>query len=71
VHHLEELRDHIDTLPGANGQNSHSSPAARMARLAHAELFAREPDTLDGDGLLAVRGGLFELSDLLSAAYLS
>jgi uncharacterized circularly permuted ATP-grasp superfamily protein/uncharacterized alpha-E superfamily protein len=71
VHHLEELRDHIDTLPGANGQNSHSSPAARMARLAHAELFAREPDTLDADGLLAVRGGLFELSDLLSAAYLS
>jgi uncharacterized alpha-E superfamily protein len=71
VHHLEELRDHIDTLPGANGQNSHSSPAARMARLAHAELFAREPDTLNADGLLAVRGGLLELSDLLSAAYLS
>jgi uncharacterized circularly permuted ATP-grasp superfamily protein/uncharacterized alpha-E superfamily protein len=76
VHHLEELRDQIELLPGSpnrNGQvqNAHASPAARAARLAHAGLFAREPDTLDEAALLEIRSNLAELSDLLSSAYLS
>lgn len=69
IYHLTELREQTGLLPGGEG-NGARSPLARAVLQLHAGLAVKTPEELSSQDLLACRGDLGRLSDLLSDAYL-
>jgi len=66
---LEELREHVAALPGAREQGQMSQLSRAITKL-HADVAVKTPESLDTDALLAIRGELGVVSDLLTKAYL-
>ncbi len=69
LYHLAELKAQIALLPGAN-EGGQLSALSRVALKTHADLAVRTPETLDADALMAIRGELVQLSNLLTSTYL-
>ena len=66
---LSELREHVAVLPGAREQGQMSQLSRAIMKL-HADVAVKTPETLDTDALVAIRGELGLVSDLLTKAYL-
>lgn len=70
LYHLEELRDQIAQLPGADLHGPRSRPS-RVALQLHTGLAVRAPEDLDIEALVELQDAIENLSDELSATYLS
>jgi len=66
---LSELREHVAVLPGAREQGQMSQLSRAIMKL-HADVAVKTPESLDTDALVAIRGELGLVSDLLTKAYL-
>ncbi len=69
LYQMTEIRDQTALLPRAT-ENGQLSPLSREVMRAHTEIATHLADSLDTEALLALRGRLFTLSDLLSETYL-
>ncbi len=68
-HQLDDLRAHLESLPGAV-TDGHVSPLMAELLLLHAHVAAQTPEGLTRAELTSIRGRLSALSDRLSATYL-
>lgn len=67
---LEQIREHVARLPGAE-EFGLMSPLARILLKVHSELAVQTPETVNSEVLTDLVEELAEASDLLSTAYLS
>lgn len=70
LYHLAELREHAEQLATVLGKGPLSA-FSHAVRLAHADLAAGSPETLDTAGLEALGDNIARLSDVLSSEYLT
>lgn len=68
-HQIDGLTEQVQTLPGAATHGQLSDLARAMLR-CQTEIATATPESLDTESLIALRGTVAELSDLLTEAYL-
>ena len=68
-YHLAEIKDQVAFLPGA-GLHGQLSPLSRAVMKMHADLAVKTPESLDTAALLAIRGDLSGLADIVTSTYL-
>jgi uncharacterized circularly permuted ATP-grasp superfamily protein/uncharacterized alpha-E superfamily protein len=69
LYQLNELRNHVSFLPGAESHGQ-LSKLSRAVLQAHTSLAIRAPDDLDGPSLKTLRAEVQGLSDLIGATYI-
>ncbi|WP_273690064.1 circularly permuted type 2 ATP-grasp protein [Ketogulonicigenium vulgare] len=68
LYHLTALLDQIAQLPGVDARSDHADVWRGVTQL-HGRLSVLTPEALDTEALLACRAEIWQLSDLLTAAF--
>ena len=70
LYHLTRARDHVAELPGSSDYGR-LGPVPRLALQLHTRLAIETPNTLTPAKLLGLRRGVWRLSDLVAATYMT
>lgn len=70
LYHLNEVKGHVDLLPGAAAENGQMSPLFRAVLKVQSGLAVQEPETLDTEALAELAEAIGGLSELIAEAYL-